>query len=68
IPSLAAQTIVPGTQDKTIANGQYLAGYVLLRREIPPDQPARWGDTIFFPEGKLAAGAEEGGGMVQTGH
>ncbi len=26
IPSLAAQTILPGTADKTIANGQYLAG------------------------------------------
>lgn len=26
IPSLPAQTIMPGTADKTIANGQYLAG------------------------------------------
>ena len=33
IPSLPAQTIVPGTSSKTIANGQYLAGTQTIQGE-----------------------------------
>lgn len=54
IPSLAAQTIVPGTQDKTIANGQYLAGTQTVKGD-PNLTPAniRKGVTLFEVDGAM---------------
>lgn len=54
IPSLAAQTIVPGTQDKTIANGQYLAGTQTVKGD-PNLTPAniRKGVTLFEVDGAI---------------
>lgn len=54
IPSLAAQTIVPGPQDKTIANGQYLAGTQTVKGD-PNLTPAniRKGVTLFEVDGAM---------------
>ena len=54
IPSLAAQTIIPGTQDKTIANGQYLAGTQTVKGD-PNLTPAniRKGVTLFEVDGAM---------------
>ena len=54
IPTLLAQTIVPGTADKTIANGQYLGGTQTIKGD--PNLTSgniKSGVTLFGVEGAL---------------
>ena len=54
IPTLSGQTIVPGTADKTIANGQYLGGTQVIKGD--PNLTSgniKSGVTLFGVEGAL---------------
>ena len=54
IPTLLGQTIVPGTADKTIANGQYLGGTQVIKGD--PNLTSgniKSGVTLFGVEGAL---------------
>jgi len=54
IPSLAAQTITPGTADKTIANGQYLSGTQTIKGDANlTSGNIKKGVTLFGVEGAL---------------
>ena len=54
IPSLAAQTITPGTADKTIANGQYLSGTQTIKGDGNlTSGNIKKGVTLFGVEGAL---------------
>lgn len=66
IPSQAAQTITPGTADKTIASGKYLTGTQTIKGDanLVPENIAS-GVTIFGVEGTLEAGGG-GGAEVAT--
>lgn len=58
----AAQTITPGTTDKTIASGRYLTGTQTIKGDanLVPENIAS-GVTIFGVEGSLEAGTGGGG-------
>lgn len=54
IPSLAAQTITPGTADRTIANGQYLSGTQTIKGDANlTSGNIKKGVTLFGVEGAL---------------
>ena len=54
IPSLAAQTILPGTADKTIASGQYLRGTQTIRGDTNlTSGNIKKGVTLFGVTGAL---------------
>ena len=54
IPSLAAQTITPGTADRTIANGQYLSGTQTIKGDTNlTSGNIKKGVTLFGVEGAL---------------
>jgi len=54
IPTLAAQTIVPGTADKTISNGQYLGGTQTVKGDANlTSSNIKKGVTLFGVAGAL---------------
>ncbi len=54
IPTLLGQTIVPGTADKTIANGQYLGGTQVIKGDPNlTSSNIKSGVTLFGVEGAL---------------
>ena len=56
IPSLAGQTIVPGTEDKTLAGGQYLSGTQTIKgdRNLTPAN-IRQGVSLFGVAGAMTS-------------
>lgn len=54
IPTLLGQTIIPGTADKTIANGQYLGGTQVIKGDPNlTSSNIKSGVTLFGVEGAL---------------